>query len=136
MTFHRIRDVQPPGPTEFVCRQSRSMHLIPAVLGAAVLVGIFFVPTDGVIKWLRWVSALFFVLFTWRFFNLFRRSAGPQSWLLRINPRGILIKFRSCANAHFDDDDEVIVQVQPREIEWIAMLREQVLRPGDADTAT
>lgn len=132
MTFIRIKDVPPPAPTELVCGQSRLMRLIGFVIALGFFITPILLPATGAIRWVLLALAAMMFLFAWLFGRMLQRSFGTQNWLIRATPSRMLIKFRSFANAHFSVDDSVVLELHPREIESIGLLKESWLRPrGD-----
>jgi hypothetical protein len=102
-------------------------------------VGLLLVPADGAFRWVRWIMAAFVMLIAGVFATMLRKTYGRENWLMSLDRRsGIWIKFRSYANEHFSDDDEVILQLKPEEIAWAGLTKERWLRPdiGDSGNTT
>src|SRR5262245_40456959 len=93
------------------------------VLGAAT-VGFAFLfyrawagPTTVGIIISAWLT-LWFGLFTLMFRGRLRARLRKTNWLVRSQPSGILIKFRSYLNFHFDDADAIVVYIDYGDIEF------------------
>lgn len=127
-----------PHPEETVYRYPRlgltiSMAVL-VVIGSALVVFIF---TPDLID--RSASAPIFVLY-WMlavavlglsFLDYFRRARSlPSNWLLRTDPQGLTLKFRSYLNHHFDPADICIVRIPYKEIEWAKKTRERRIHKG------
>jgi hypothetical protein len=129
MTYLRLKDVPPPAPNELVARQSRIMRTITFVITLALFIGVLLIPAPSPARYVLWFIAAFLFLIVWLSGRMLQRSFGSQNWLIRATPARVLIKFRSFANAHFDETDEVVVELRGAEIESIGVLKENWLRP-------
>lgn len=129
MKFYRLKDA-PTGQMDVVFRESAWNKAIAVLFGLA-LTGIF----TGVAVKAHWCwgycGTAFGGLLTCLFGSMFLHTFHPSNWLVRIGPRGILIKFRSFLNDQFSDEDLVVVELQEREIEWVGKTAGRRVTPGN-----
>jgi hypothetical protein len=129
MRFFALRDA-PPQSGDFVCRES----VINKMLGLAFQVMIYATFWGvGLYAQNPFVLVLA-IIYTLPLFFLIRaiwRVWDGQNWVVRCGPSGLMIKFRSYLHCKRSDEDVVVVELQPGEIEWIGRSNERLLYKGN-----
>lgn len=136
MRFYTIKD-SPARPGDVVFGESRITKLIGFIVGLALLGVLLGILTyggawreGGVGRVMLTLMTLLMSLFPLLAGHAFLHSLGPQNWVLRCRPGGLLIKFRSYLNDHYPQDREVIVELRPDEIAWAGKTRERRISEG------
>ena len=86
-----------------VCRQSRLVSVVGAVVMALMLVGfpLFLLSKAELAGWVWIPASIVVVLIVLAFGRLAARSLGADNWLMRIAPDGLWINLRSYLNRDF-----------------------------------
>jgi hypothetical protein len=91
-------------------------------LGALIALGLAGLPLCAAVRgggWFFWVFAAFMALLASMFVGMFIRTLGSQNWLVRLSVRhGVIVKFRSFANAHLPAEDLVAFSLSFKQIRW------------------
>jgi ribosomal protein L7/L12 len=131
MTFRRANDVSPM-PGDFVARESAWWRAVGVVITLGMLGFVVWAPPlRG--WWLGWLMIGVMTLFVLLFVRQWQKTLSRQNWILRITPRSVLVKFRSYANAHFDESDKVVVAFSLDEIAWAGERRETFISPSSKE---
>jgi hypothetical protein len=134
MTFRRSNDVIHL-PDDFVARESVWWRAVGVIISLAIWGVIAWLPPlRG--WWLGWVVTGLVALLPLLFISQWMKTLNPQNWILRITGRNVLVKFRSFANAHFSDDNKVVVSFAVDEIAWASQRRETFISPGTENGET
>jgi hypothetical protein len=129
MTFYSL-DNAPIGQYDTVFRQSRLVKAIAVLFVLAFMAIPAWLWKSGRLPTLGFcLSFGFLCLFLLVFLNVLRKSFGPQNWLMRVKPDGLLIKFRSYLNTNFSTADRVIVFLKLDEIEAVSSTSERLKVP-------
>jgi hypothetical protein len=78
---------------------------------------------------LSWIAFWFF-LFAWMLYRVLRARLRPTNWLVRTQSKGILIKFRSPLNYHFEAETLAVVHIAYGDIEFARPHRVRQTVPG------
>jgi hypothetical protein len=127
MQFFRLADV-PSQRGEQVFSYSR----FRAVLGAALLAGsalAAFLLASSHDAWLGYYISGLLLLVLLIYHKLVTRRFRSSNWLLRATTEGLLVKFRSYLNAHFDDRDLTVVFIPYSEIISATLVRDVRVLP-------
>lgn len=129
MRCYRAKDA-PIRPLDIVFRESRLrmacfslamllMAVVPLVMGLYSR------------EWIAWLVcgpvSVFSGLIGLLVWSSFIHTFHQGNWLIRYNPRSLLINLRTFDNDAFNEEDEVVVEFQPGEIEWIRKTAEKRL---------
>jgi hypothetical protein len=131
MQFFRLADV-PSERGEQVFSYSR----FRAVLGAALLAGsalAAFLFASSHDAWLGYYVSGLLLLVLLIYHELVTARFRSSNWLLRTTTEGVLVKFRSYLNAHFDDRDLTVVFIPYSEIIAATLVRDVRVLPDHDD---
>jgi hypothetical protein len=131
MQFFRLADV-PSQRGEQVFSYSR----FRAVLGTALLAGsalAAFLFASSHDAWLGYYISGLLLLVLLIYHKLVTARFRSSNWLLRATTEGVLVKFRSYLNAHFDDRDLTVVFIPYSEIISATLVRDVRLLPDHSD---
>lgn len=124
MRFRTISET-PLKPLDRVFRQSAAMWLVGVMVGL-VLMALGVVSIFRVGGAFGWIFATIAALVMLPFAYLFVTTFHTENWILRYSPPRLLIKIRSHANLHMNDDDPVILELDTSEIAWVRKVREKI----------
>ena len=77
--------------------------------------------------------AFWLALFVWFPWSRYRACLGPANWLVRAGSDRILVKFRSFQNAHYPENDPVVIELSWHDIDWVRKTKETSYKPGIGD---
>lgn len=122
MQLMRLANVPPEPPTR-IFRYSQ----FRAVIGATILIA--FALAASLLGWYQDIGLAYYlaaisVVSLLIFHKLIIARFRPSNWLVRMTDHGLLIKFRSYLNDHFDDQDLTVVFLPYSEIRSARYLKE------------
>lgn len=136
MRFYTFKDA-PARPGDAVFRESWINKLIGLIVGLAFFALLIGILTYGGVwreggagRVMLSIMTIFMALFPLLAGHALLHALGPQNWVIRCRPGGMLIKLRSYLNDHFPEDLEIIVELRPEEIAWVGKTRERRVAPG------
>ena len=143
MKFYRLDEI-PNRPDNVVFQESGLRGaiffcLFALLTGGALAFGIAGTLRNDVASLpmvIAYVVAAALFLITWIALGSLRASLRPTNWLLRYNPDGLFIKFRSYLNSHFPQEDVAAFFLPNSEIAWARKTHEVRLIPDKGDGET
>lgn len=91
---------------------------------------IFLYEVEKPVSYVLIFSGCSLILFAFVFINAFIKSLSPENWLIRLNQKRIIIKFRSYLNQHLPKADKQIVVFSLNEIKEVKAIKEGIKSTG------
>lgn len=86
--------------------------------------------TDEIPLMLLFVSGGSCALISLYCFAIFKKSLGPENWILSLSPQLVQIKFRSYLNPHFPQEDPQVAQFKLTEIQSACISKQTIKAPS------
>lgn len=129
MELLRLQDLQ-LYENEHIFKESPVWQLFVAIFFGILpfipLSVIFLYEVEKPVSYVLIFSGCSLILFAVVFINVFIKSLSPENWLIRLNQKKIIIKFRSYLNQHLPKADKQIVVFSLNEIKEVKAIKEKI----------